>query len=179
MYPTSPNKANTGDLSRFVGENTQRIDWHNANLCAVFLIFQSLKRYAKQLFQNRSLMNTPVAESVHAEHHKGDLAAQASVAATDNDVMLQLFLGDFFIKGMRKYTTLFGGTDSEAEFEKADFRFAYPDYPADHLGIDSAYLAADVMNILDNDSHTEDCTTQKQPPKNKKNTQSGSFDMST
>ena len=34
------------------------------------------------------------------------------------------------------------------------------------------------MNILDNDSHTEDCTTQKQPPKNKKNTQSGSFDMS-
>ena len=104
MYPTSPNKANTGDLSRFVGENTQRIDWHNANLCAVFLIFQSLKRYAKQLFQNRSLMNTPVAESVHAEHHKGDLAAQASVAATDIDVMLQLFLGDFFIKGMRKYT---------------------------------------------------------------------------
>ena len=34
--------------------------------------------------------------------------------------------------------TLLGGTDSEAEFEKADFRFAYPDYPADHLGIDSA-----------------------------------------
>ena len=92
--------------------------------------------------------------------------------------MLQLFLGDLFIERMRKYTTLFGGTDSEAEFEKADFRFAYPDYPADHLGIDSAYLAADVMNILDNDSHTEDCTTQKQPPKNKKNTQSGSFDMS-
>ena len=104
MYPTSPNKANTGDLSRFVGENTQRIDWHNANLCAVFLIFQSLKRYAKQLFQNRSLMNTPVAESVHAEHDKGDFAAQASVAATDIDVMLQLFLGNFFIKGMRKYT---------------------------------------------------------------------------
>ena len=26
------------------------------------------------------------------------------------------------------------------------------------------------MNIIDNDSHTEDCTTQKQPPKNKKNT---------
>ena len=49
-------------------------------------------------------MNTPIAESVHTEHHKGDLAAQASVAATDIDVMLQLFLGDFFIKGMRKYT---------------------------------------------------------------------------
>ena len=74
--------------------------------------------------------------------------------------------------------TLLGGTDGEAEFEEADFGFAYPDYPADHLGIDSAYLAADVMNILDNDSHTEDCTTMNQPPHNKKNTQSGGFKMS-
>ena len=74
--------------------------------------------------------------------------------------------------------TLFGGTDSETQLEADDFGFAHPDYPADHLEIGSAYLAADVMNILDNDSHTEDCTTQKQPPKNKKNTQSGSFDMS-
>ena len=35
-YPTSHNKAHTGDLSRFVGRKKQRIDWHNANLCAVF-----------------------------------------------------------------------------------------------------------------------------------------------
>ena len=74
--------------------------------------------------------------------------------------------------------TLLGGTDGETEFEKADFGFAYPDYPADHLGIDSAYLAADVMNILDNDSHIEDCTTMNQPPHKKKNTQSGGFKMS-
>ena len=56
--------------------------------------------------------------------------------------------------------------------------FAYPDYPVDHLGIDSAYLVADVMNILDNDSRVEDCTTMNQPQKNKKNTQSGGFKMS-
>ena len=74
--------------------------------------------------------------------------------------------------------TLFGGTDSETQLEADGFGFTYPDYPVGNLGIDSAYLAADVMNIIDNDSHTEDCTTQKQPPKNKKNTQSGSFDMS-
>ena len=74
--------------------------------------------------------------------------------------------------------TLLGGTDGEAVFEEADFGFAYPDYPVDHLGVDSAYLAADMMNILDNDRHTEDCTTQNQPPRNKKNTQSGGFNMS-
>ena len=73
---------------------------------------------------------------------------------------------------------LFGGTEGEAECEETDYGFADPDYPADHLGIDSAYLAADVMNILDNDHPTEDCTMQKRPPHNKKNTQSGGFNMS-
>ena len=74
--------------------------------------------------------------------------------------------------------TLLGGTDGEAEFEETDFGFTYPDYPADNLGIDSAYLAADMMNILDNDNPTEDCTMQKRPPHNKKNTQSGGYNMS-
>ena len=74
--------------------------------------------------------------------------------------------------------TLYGGTDGETQLEADSFGFAYPDYPDDHLGIGSAYLAADVMNILDNDSHTEDCTTMNQPPHNKKNTQSGGFKMS-
>jgi len=72
---------------------------------------------------------------------------------------------------------LFGGTEGEAECEETDYGFADPDYPADHLGIDSAYLAADVMNILDNDHPTEDCTMQKRPPHNKKNTQSGGYNM--
>lgn len=74
--------------------------------------------------------------------------------------------------------TLYGGTDGETQLEADSFDFTYPDYPADNLGVGSAYLAADVMNIIDNDSHTEDCTTQKQPPHSKKNTQSGGFKMS-
>ena len=74
--------------------------------------------------------------------------------------------------------TLLGGTDGEAEFEETAFGFTYPDYPADNLGIDSAYLAADMMNILDNDNPTEDCTMQKRPSHNKKNTQSGGYNMS-
>ena len=73
---------------------------------------------------------------------------------------------------------LFGGTEGEAECEETDYGFADPDYPADHLGIGSAYLAADVMNIIDNDHPTEDCTMQNRPPHNKKNTQSGGHNMS-
>ena len=106
----------------------------------------------------------------------------SSTGGADSDGDLDLD-GDLPITGWESErelltATLLGGTDGEAEFEEADFGFAYPDYPADHLGMDSAYLAADVMNILDNDSHTEDCTTQKQPPRNKKNSQSGGFNMS-
>ena len=106
----------------------------------------------------------------------------SGTSGADSSVDLDLN-GDLPITGWESErelltATLLGGTDGEAELEEADFGFAYPDYPADNLGVGSAYLAADVMNILDNDSHTEDYTTQKQPPKNKKNTQSGSFDMS-
>ena len=69
--------------------------------------------------------------------------------------------------------TLLGGGTDETQLEAAGLGFTYPDDPADHLGIDSAYLAADVMNILDNDSHTEDCTTTKKPRHEHKNTLGG------
>ena len=118
-------------------------------------------------------------DGTNADGVSGDTSS-AGGADSDGDLDLD---GELPITGWESErelltATLIGGTDGEAEFEEADFGFAYPDYPADHLGIDSAYLAADVMNILDNDSRVEDCTTMNQPQKNKKNTQSGGFKMS-
>ena len=69
--------------------------------------------------------------------------------------------------------TLLGGGADEAQLEEDYSGFTYPDTSLDHLGIDSAYLAADVINILDNDSHTEDCTTTKKPRHEHKNTLGG------
>lgn len=102
-------------------------------------------------------------------------ASRASAADSDNDLNLA---GEFPITGWENERgileeALLGGTDSEAEFEEADFGFAYPDDSLNHLGSDSAYLAADVMNILDNDTHTEDCTTMKKPRHEHKNTLGG------
>ena len=119
------------------------------------------------------------ADGTDSDGVSGD-ASSTGGADSDGDLDLD---GELPITGWESErelftATLIGGTDGEAEFEEADFGFAYPDHPADHLGFDSAYLAADVMNIIDNDSHTEDCTTQKQPPHSKKNTQSGGFKMS-
>ena len=79
-------------------------------------------------------------------------------------------------RGIFEEALLGRGTDQEYS-EKADSDFSDSDYPADNLGIDSAYLVADMMNILDNDHPTKDCTTQKRPPHNKKNTQSGGHKM--
>ena len=106
----------------------------------------------------------------------------SSTGGADSDSDLD-FNGELPITGWESErelltATLLGGTDGETQLEADSFGFAYPDYPDDHLGIGSAYLAGDVMNILDNDSHTEDCTTMNQPPHNKKNTLSGGFNMS-
>ena len=75
-------------------------------------------------------------------------------------------------RGVFEEALLVRGADQEYA-EETNSGFAYPDNPLDHLGIDSAYLAADMMNIIDNDSHTEDCTTNKKPHHEHKNTLRG------
>lgn len=106
-------------------------------------------------------------------------APRASATDSDNNLDLD---GELPITGWESErelltATLLCGADNETQLEADGFGFAYPDYSADHLGIDLAYLAADVMNIIDNDTHTEDCTTTKRPRHEHKNTQSGGFSM--
>ena len=119
------------------------------------------------------------ADGTNPDGVSGDASA---AGGTDSDGDLDLN-GNLPITGWeseRELLTaaLYGGTDGETPLEADGFRFTDPDDLVDHLGIDSAYLAADVINILDNDHPTEDCTMQKRPPHNKKNTQSGGYNMS-
>ena len=101
--------------------------------------------------------------------------SETSGTDSDNDLNLA---GEFpvtgweFERGILKEALLGRGEDQE-QLEADDLGFAYPDYPVDHLGIDSAYLAAELMNIIDNDTHTEDCTTNKKPRHEHKNTLGG------
>ena len=57
--------------------------------------------------------------------------------------------------------------ENEELYEKAIL-----DYSSGKLNyiIDSAYLATDVFDMIDNDYHTEDCTTMRKPVKERKNT---------
>lgn len=75
-------------------------------------------------------------------------------------------------RGIFEEALLGGGTDQEQPEEDYS-SFSYPDDSLNHLGTDSAYLAADVMNIIDNDTHAEDCTTNKKPHHEHKNTLGG------
>lgn len=75
-------------------------------------------------------------------------------------------------RGILEEALLGRGADQEQP-EETDLGFSYPDDTLDYLGSDSAYLAAEVMNILDNDTHSEDCTTTKKPRHEHKNTLGG------
>lgn len=66
--------------------------------------------------------------------------------------------------------SLFGAGNGESVYEAEYLDLADPDGSADHLGTDTAYLFADLTNIIDEDSPVEDCTTMHQPRRQKKNT---------
>ena len=66
--------------------------------------------------------------------------------------------------------SLFGTGNGESIYETEYMDLADPDGGADHLGTDTAYLFADLTNIIDEDAPVEDCTTMHQPRRQKKNT---------
>ncbi len=68
------------------------------------------------------------------------------------------------------FTESIFGTGSGESVHQAEYAdHAYPDGGADHLGTDTAYLFADLTNIIDEDAPVEDCTTIRHPQHRKKN----------
>lgn len=64
--------------------------------------------------------------------------------------------------------SLFGTGNGESVHQAEYTDWAYPDGSADHLGTDTAYLFADLTNIIDEDAPEEDCTTTHYPTERKK-----------
>ena len=64
-----------------------------------------------------------------------------------------------------------GGQDGEM-FNQSVLYFADSDSRFDHLGTDTAFLVAELTDILDSTPYVEDCTTMKQPRQKKKKEQS-------
>ena len=112
--------------------------------------------------------------TANAERVSG-YASTASAADSDGGLDLDGELpitGWEYERGILEEALLGGGTNQKQPEEDYS-SFSYPDDSLDHLGTDSAYLAADVMNIIDNDTHTEDCTTNKKTHHEHKNTLGG------
>lgn len=66
---------------------------------------------------------------------------------------------------------LCGGGQDEETLENSILDFADPDSYFNHLGTDTAYLVAELTDILDSTPYVEDCTTMKQPRQKKKKEQ--------
>lgn len=64
--------------------------------------------------------------------------------------------------------SLFGTGNGESVHQAEYTDWAYPDGSADHPGTDTAYLFADLTNIIDEDAPVEDCTTTHYPTERKK-----------
>jgi len=56
-------------------------------------------------------------------------------------------------------------------FEESILDFSDTDNGTHHLGTDSAYLFAELTDIIDSTPHVEDCTTMKRPRQKKKKEQ--------
>ncbi len=67
--------------------------------------------------------------------------------------------------------SLYGGGQDEEVFEESILDFADTDSGAHHLGTDTAFLFAELTDIIDSTPHVEDCTTMKLPRQKKKKEQ--------
>ncbi len=81
--------------------------------------------------------------------------------------------GGYRITGWENEREIFAGSltaagTDEYAYEKADSYLADPDSGAYRVGTDTAYLAAELSNIIDEDAPREDCTTKYFPPERKK-----------
>lgn len=114
------------------------------------------------------LLGTDTANADRVSRYASGTGKADSISDLDLDGELPI-TGWESERGILEEALLGRGTDQE-QSEENDFGFSYPDDPLDHLGSDSAYMAADMMNILDNNTHTEDCTTTKKPHHEHKNT---------
>ncbi len=92
-----------------------------------------------------------------------------SIADLDLDEELPI-TGWEYERGILEGALLSQGTD-EQSLEKADSDFTYTDNSVNHLGTDTAYLVANLMDVFDNNHPIEDCTTIHKPKKERKNTQ--------
>ena len=63
--------------------------------------------------------------------------------------------------------SLYGGGQDEETLENSVLDFSDTDNGTHHLGADSAYLFAELTDIIDSTPHVEDCTTMKQPRQKK------------
>lgn len=126
--------------------------------------------------------NTLSSERYTDEIYRGLTNNNAGISGADgtadrkNDRTDEFGHEQFIVTGWENERAAFenalrGRRQDEEALENSVLDFTNLDSSLNHLGTDTAFLAADLINILDNDHPVEDCTTMKQPRQEKKKEQ--------
>lgn len=106
-------------------------------------------------------------DQLYHEEKRGTTESDGSYCYTDKNGKQQYIETGWESEREELLVYLTAERENEELYEKAIL-----DYSSGKLNyiIDGAYLATEVFNMIDNNYHTEDCTTMRKPIKDRKNT---------
>lgn len=125
---------------------------------------------------------TPAAERNADEIHRGNGNGDGGISEADGRERSGIYRTDeygnaeYVLTGWEDERTIFenalyGRGQDEEMLEESILDFADPDSYFNHLGTDTAFLVAELTDIIDSTPYVEDCTTMKQPRQKKKKEQ--------
>ena len=126
--------------------------------------------------------DTLAAERYADEIYRGCRNADNGISGADGTAGVSIYRTDeygneqYVLTGWENERTVFenalrGGGQDEEMFDQSVLDFADSDSGFNHLGTDTAYLFAELTDILDSTPYVEDCTTMKQSRQKKKKEQ--------
>lgn len=126
--------------------------------------------------------DTLAAERYADEIYRGCRNADNGISGADGTAGVSIYRTDeygneqYVLTGWENERTVFenalrGGGQDEEMFDQSVLDFADSDSGFNHLGTDTAYLFAELTDILDSTPYVEDCTTMKQSRQKKEKEQ--------
>ena len=125
---------------------------------------------------------TPAAERNADEIHRGNGNGDGGISEADGRERSGIYRTDengnaeYVLTGWENERAIFenalyGRGQDEEMLEESILDFADPDSYFNHLGTDTAFLVAELTDIIDSTPYVEDCTTMKHPRQKKKKEQ--------
>lgn len=118
------------------------------------------ERYADEIYRGCGSADSRVSEA--------NVTADRETDQTDGTDYERTFLTGWENERAVFENALYGRGQDEETFNQSILDFSDPGSSFNHLGTDTAFLVAELTDIIDSTPQVEDCTTMKQPRQKKK-----------